>query len=260
MAFIDKKKVLKTFNEYVNKYDASNVMIALKIKHTYKVADLCERIARSLNLSEEDILFAWASGMLHDVGRFEQYTRYKTFSDYKSVDHAEFGADLLFTEDMLIKDYYDDRSKDSLMEVVIRQHNKFRMKEGLDDRTLMFCNILRDADKIDILRVNVETDLVELYGTSEEILYSSEITDEVMNQVRKHQAVDRAIIKTPADRYICHLALVFELVYKESWIITWEQGYLAKMLEFPATNPDTAALVKEIDREIQLFAKPMFNE
>ena len=27
MAFIDKKKVLKTFNEYVNKYDASNVMI-----------------------------------------------------------------------------------------------------------------------------------------------------------------------------------------------------------------------------------------
>ena len=34
MAFIDKKKVLKTFNEYVNKYDASNVMIALKIKHT----------------------------------------------------------------------------------------------------------------------------------------------------------------------------------------------------------------------------------
>ncbi len=260
MPIIDKERLLISFKEYVEKYDASQLMIALKIKHTYKVAENCERIAKSLNLSDDDVLFAWASGMLHDVGRFEQVKRYNTFSDLKSVDHAEFGADLLFTGDMLIKDYYDDRSLDSLMEVVIRQHNKFRIREGLDDRTLMFCNILRDADKIDILRVNVETPILELYNTTEEILYGCDITKEVLEQALEHQAVNRAYSKTPVDRFVCHIALTFELCFKESWVIVKEQGNLAKMFEFPTRNPKTKAGIETIKRELKLFAKHMFNE
>ena len=79
MPIIDKERVLISFKEYVEQYDASQLMIALKIKHTYIVAENCERIAKSLNLSDDDVLFAWASGMLHDVGRFEQVKRYNTF-------------------------------------------------------------------------------------------------------------------------------------------------------------------------------------
>ena len=37
----------------------------------------------------------------------------------------------------------------------------------------MYCNILRDADKIDILRVNVETPLEDIYNvTTAELLAS----------------------------------------------------------------------------------------
>ena len=71
--------------------------------------------------------FERASGMLHDVGMFEQVKRYNTFIDMLSVDHAEFGADLLFGEERLINCYLDDSSKDEELETVIRQHNKFRI-------------------------------------------------------------------------------------------------------------------------------------
>ena len=109
---IDRQKVKEQFASYTRKYDVTDDKIALKIAHTYRVADNCEQIALSLNMSEEDVDFAWLSGMLHDVGRFEQVRRYNTFSDSRSEDHAELGADLLFGEEKLILGYTDDRERD----------------------------------------------------------------------------------------------------------------------------------------------------
>ncbi len=125
---IDRQRVKEAFASYTRNYDPEDPKIALKIAHTYRVADNCEQIARSINLTDEDVEFAWLSGMLHDVGRFEQVKRYNTFIDSESVDHAEFGADLLFGKDRLIEGYIDDKSKDDMMETVIRQHNKYSLQ------------------------------------------------------------------------------------------------------------------------------------
>ena len=100
---INRKNVINAFAEYVRNYDPSDEKIKLKIDHTYRVAGLCQSIAKSLNLSEADVDIAWLLGMLHDIGRFEQIRRFGTFSDADSVDHAEFGADLLFKEGLIRK-------------------------------------------------------------------------------------------------------------------------------------------------------------
>ena len=52
---IDRERVKKAFAEYTRQYDSEDEKIKLKIVHTYKVAELCERIAVSLGLSGEDI-------------------------------------------------------------------------------------------------------------------------------------------------------------------------------------------------------------
>ena len=38
---------------------------------------------------------AEAVALLHDVGRFEQYKRYGTFNDRKSVNHAALGVEIM---------------------------------------------------------------------------------------------------------------------------------------------------------------------
>ena len=93
---MSRQRVQLEFEKYVSHYDTAYPKIRFKIEHTYKVADLCERIARSLSMSEEEITAAWICGMLHDIGRFEQVHRFHTFIDAESVDHAKFGAELLF--------------------------------------------------------------------------------------------------------------------------------------------------------------------
>ncbi len=249
----DRQSVKETFAAYTRGYDPEDPKIALKIAHTYRVADNCEKIARSIGLPDEDIELAWLSGMLHDVGRFEQVKRYNTFIDSESVDHAEFGADLLFGKDRLIENYISDRSWDDLIEIVIRQHNKYRMLESIEGRTLVFCNILRDADKVDILRVNVETPMEEIYNVTEEVLLTAGVAEIVMEQVREHHAVNRDVMVSPAEHLIGHMALAFELVYPKSWELAKEQGYFYRMFEFPTRNESTKRAISETKKEIEEF-------
>ena len=242
----DKNDVKQSFAEYVKKYDAEDPKIALKINHTYRVADISEDIARSIGLKSEERYTAWLIGMLHDIGRFEQIKRYGTFIDAESADHAQLGADILFGNSRLIEIYSDDRDLDDLIETAIREHNKFRITDGLESRYKLFCDILRDADKIDILRVNYETPMEEIYNTTREELLASSVSPEVMAQARQHITVTRDVIKTHADHLIGHIALVFGLVFPRSRELAKEQGYLDKLLDYPMTDPGSERALAEM--------------
>lgn len=59
----------------------------------------------------------------------------------------------------------------------------------------MFCNILRDADKIDILKVNVDVPLETIYNATTEEIRNSVITDEVLECFYAKQTVLRSLKK-----------------------------------------------------------------
>ncbi len=230
---IDKNRSLTAFKTYTSNYDLQNSMIRHKVEHTARVAENCERIAGSLDLDSDSISFAWFMGLLHDIGRFEQVKRYETFIDSVSVDHAEFGADLLF-KDNLIKEFSPEGLSDNWMEMLekaIRLHNKLNLPDELDERTRLFCNIIRDADKIDIFRVVVEMPFEERIGSSKGMLKEGdEASGVVMECVYKHRCVPRDIRKSRFDGHISHCCMAFELVFEESRKITIEQGFLLRLL------------------------------
>ena len=132
---MDRKKIICAFENYVSNYNLNDPNIYLKYKHTGKVAENCERIAKSLNLPAKDIDLAWEIGMLHDIGRFEQLRRFDTFNDTESIDHAEFGADLLF-KDGLIEKFDDEKENYELLEKAVRLHSLYRLQDDLSEREL----------------------------------------------------------------------------------------------------------------------------
>lgn len=247
---IDREKVKKVFAEYVRHYDAKDPQIRLKILHTYKVSELCEEITRDLFGStkmqgrasaQKDIDLAWLIGMLHDIGRFEQVRRYHTLIDAKSVSHAALGTRILFEEGMLTR-FITAESEDPDVEVVraaIAYHSDYRIPEDLDERTRIFCQILRDADKIDIFRVNCETPLEDIYHIAKEELMQAEVSEDVMDNFRQRQATPREIRKTPVDYVVGLISMAFELVYPISRKIAARQGYLEHLLDFPSENEKT---------------------
>lgn len=235
---IDRQKALHAFADYVEGYNAEDPKVKLKIDHTYRVAGFCQSIARSLELPQEGIDLAWLCGLLHDVGRFEQLRNYGTFIDAQSIDHAMYGAEILFDQGK-IRDYVEDGSEDDFLRKVVSCHSAYRIPEEYDEKTVLFANILRDADKVDILRVNVETPLEEIYNVSTEVLRSESVTPKVLQAFREGHTVLRSLKRTAVDNVVGHISLVYELVFPVSLRMVAEQGYLDQLMDFQSENSDT---------------------
>jgi HAD superfamily hydrolase (TIGR01509 family) len=257
---IDRQRVVDTFARYTAAYDTDDTKIKLKIDHTYRVADLCQCIAEEQGLSDTDTDIAWLSGMLHDIGRFEQIRRYGTFSDAKSVSHGELGANILFRDGLIaafVPQLADLKGLDlwNTLEHAIRLHSVYRLPDGMDERERMFTNILRDADKIDILKVNCDVGVESIYGVSHDEVINGIVSDEVMEDFAKKHAVLRKYKKTPLDHVAGHISLVFDLVYPVSIELALSQGYLKKLLNYHVDSDAAKTQFVEIRRIMDEFIK-----
>lgn len=251
-----REEILKFFSGYVMGFDDSNPMIRIKKEHTFRVARISEIIVRSISnvydITDSDVDLAWIIGMFHDIGRFEQVKQYGTFCDADSIDHAQFGADILFGSNR------DERFRlqlpeSDIIEIAIRNHNKYKLPSDLNKKEYMFCNIVRDADKIDILRIILESTTEEVYGVSEEELLASEITDEVLEMALKGHAVDRRAVKTHMDILVLHASMMQELVFPKSKQVLKENGYLKNFLDKSVVDKKTSvklARLKEYMRDL----------
>ena len=218
----DKKleKVEEKLKKHFANYDLSNPKIALKVAHTFKTKIVNNQIAKSLNLSNRDLYISNLIALFHDYGRFEQIKKFDTFSDLNSFDHGDLGAKLLI-EDGQINNFVDDltREEKEVIGLAIKNHNKYSVEQGLSNRQLLFCNIIRDADKIDIFRiisngnVVINTKIEDL--TSENLKYFNE---RKLNKITKDENFYTSIIT-----YLCYC---FDLNYKKSFEILAENNYV----------------------------------
>lgn len=214
------EKVEEKLKNYFSNYDLSNPKIALKVAHTFKTKIVNNQIAMSLNLSKRDLYLSNLIALFHDYARFEQVKMYDTFSDLNSFDHGDLGAKLLI-EDGQIDKFINDLTLEEkeIIRLAVKNHNKYSVEEGLTPRQLLFCNIIRDADKIDIFRIvsngNVSLNKKIENLTSENLTYFNE---RKLNKRAKEENFYTSIIT-----YLC---FIFDLNYKKSFEILAENNYV----------------------------------
>lgn len=226
---LDTEKCKNRFLEYVNEFDKSNELIYLKIFHTIGVAEYSKEIAISLGLNEEQVNLAYIIGILHDIGRFRQIVETGTYSDRGGVNHTEMGLKILFEENMIVE-FLDTREYDEIIKLSIGNHSLFKIEDGLNDETLVFAKIIRDADKLDIFRVFTNTDPVKL-GMDSGYKDTDEYTEEVLDAYYNGKQLDRSHLRYLFDWYINMIAFVFDLYYKKSFEVLKREEYLDKIFK-----------------------------
>lgn len=252
MSRMDRDFVVSQFTRYVQGFDQEEEGVRLKYAHSLRVSGLCEQIALSLDLFQDDVDLAWLIGVLHDIGRFEQLREYHTFVDYRSMDHAKYGAHYLFA-DGHIRDFLDDMSQDNVICMAIDQHNVYQLRRDLTPRQQLFCQLIRDADKIDIFRVYVMYmhQKKNIWNVDWSDFENQPISDVVMAQARQGKLVRTQDKKTFMDFYVGALCLYFDLVYPRSQQLAREQGYLDRLLDFHSQNADSEGKLEEIRRLVR---------
>ena len=248
MTAIDRSRATTAFKRYTDAYDAANPRIALKIEHTYHVAEACDVIAREQGWSSEDIGLAWLCGMLHDTGRFEQLRRWDTFKDAESMSHATLGVEVLFGKNLAdapattsIREYIETDEYDELVRASIAHHSDFRLPTQLDDRMRRFCDIVRDGDKIDIMRTIADSTVDTILKVDEDTFLASHFSAPTLAAFDERRCVARDERNEPADYLVGLICFMFELVYPTSRALARRAGDIYRLLDAPfgITRPFT---------------------
>ncbi len=254
---IDIEFAKKTFKEYVKKYNPEDCRIKLKIKHIERTSEVSREIAQELNLSQEDIQLAQLIGLLHDIGRFEQIKKYHTFIDKDSVNHATYGAKILF-ENGLIKQFVADRQYDLIIKKAIINHNTPQIEE-LDERTLLHTKILRDADKTDIFYGLTFESSVAIYN--KENFEDDIISEAIFKEFMTNRKLNYNDIKTSADILVAHFAYLYDFNFKYGLKRIYENGYIDKLYKrFKFTNNDTMKQYNEIYKISKREVEEILND
>ena len=243
----------KEFLEYTNKYDLTNFHIKRKISHSLRVMELSNTIAKNLELSIEEIDIATLIGLLHDIARFEQMTIYKTFDDRKSIDHGDFGVEIL-KKNNYIRKYLDEDKYDKIIFTAIKNHNKFEIEDNLNEKELLFCKIVRDADKIDILYQGTNITWVNNIETLENV----KITEDDIQAFIENRLVNRNkdLIQSSRDlrHFLTVLGFVFDINFNISYKILKENDYINKIIDrFEFKDEKTIENVKKVRNIVNMY-------
>ena len=138
---------------FYNEEPATNRAIRLKEQHTLRVCSNITRVGHELGLESADLLLAETMALLHDVGRFKQYQKYRTFSDLASENHAALGLREMAAHGV---PSFGTPEEKRLLRQAIAYHNAAELPVKCSPRALLFMRLLRDADKLDIWRVLIE--------------------------------------------------------------------------------------------------------
>lgn len=244
---------MQKFLEYASAYDdGSDTRIKLKIIHTQRVTEVMEPLTAVLPLSESDRELAYLCAVYHDIGRFEQLKRYHTFLDYKSIDHAQLGCEILRQGNFL--DELSAREREQVL-TAIGNHNRLAIEDGLDEKTLLFAKLIRDADKCDIFRVFAQEDPVDTTGFSAEQVRQEAVSDVVYESILGHYCIKKQERKTGLDVWVSFLGFFFDLNFAESLRIALKQGYYKKrFLDLNFEDPATEERVRRCIAETEQYA------
>lgn len=207
------------FENFVKIFDLTQRDIKVKYHHSYRVKVLCEMLAKELKLNDRQIWLASVCGMFHDVGRFEQLTKHNTYDDFISFDHGDLGYDIFLNELSGQLDLTEEEK--NIVAKAIKYHNKFSV-ENVTEEELLFANILRDADKIDILYIYANINGFMTDG-------DGEISQSCYDWFMQHKPIDRRIITTEREKIVLSLGFIWDINFEYSYKIIKDNKYYKKI-------------------------------
>ncbi len=233
-----------------NEFDAANVQ--LKIDHSLRVLGFARHITRDLAPEPGLAELAHLAALFHDVGRFPQYARYRTFHDKLSVNHASEGVMTLKQHQVLAA---LEPSAQRLILGTVALHNRRFLPPNLRPAVRFLTQIVRDADKLDIFAVMLahfnpgqpHNKVVSL----ELQPHPDNFTPGILAKVQSRQMVNYQDMVWVNDFKLLLCSWVYDLNYGVSRTIARERGYVEELLGYLPRAPEFLRLGEQLRQDLQ---------
>lgn len=250
----DLRRYTDWFYDYISGFygDDSyiNANLELKKVHTDFVVGEARYIACGIALDENDALIAETVALMHDVGRFEQFAKYQTYSDRKSINHSDLAVDIIRAEGIL--DELNEAEKEIILSAV-KYHGIKDLPGDIDEKVLLHCRIVRDADKLDIYRV-LQEKYLQYISSPEDYNLELEHPDEpwysegIIQSIFNAEQIHYREVKTLNDFKLLILAMIFDVNFQPTYNKIKEKQYVQAFIDMlPADDTIYKVRTKLLD-------------
>jgi len=244
------------FDTYVDSFNNLNEgqikNFAIKKAHSLRVAEIAKWISLEQKLDETNVLIAKLAALFHDIGRFLQLSEYNTFDDSKSVDHAELSVEIIKREGFMQKLGCDS---EEIIFAAILAHNKFEIPEKLNAPELLHAKILRDADKLDVLKVLTDyysqKNIQPNHTLTWELPKGNSVSENVERSVLAGKVVHYKDVVSEIDVKIMQLSWIYDLNFKCSVENALQQRFFEKIYNSLPKNDK----IIDIYRRIKVYGE-----
>ena len=240
------------FDDYVAGFygndDFVNEHLKLKEEHSRRVCQEMQFLANELELSENRQRIAEAIALFHDIGRFKQFVKYRTYSDILSTNHCTMGLEVLAETNVL--DKVEKQEKD-IIEKAIECHGMKDLPSDMNGECLLFTKLIRDADKLDVFYVAIEY-YSHYKKTQEKYLLGLEVPDkpgytpEMVDAVLQKKQIDYHQVRTLDDMKLLQLAWVYDVNFIATLKRIKQRGFIEILAGFLPQTADMQRVKEEI--------------
>ena len=252
MDFSQLSKYKLWFVDYVKHFYGSdnlvNTNIRLKEDHSFRVCQEMNYITENLNLTPNQKLIAETIALFHDFGRFEQFRKFRTYNDTKSINHCCLGVEVL-AETKIISDLSQNEQDATI--AAIRYHGQKELPGDLNGENLLFCQLIRDADKLDIFHLLM--DYYKKYAENPagfdiemEFPPDGPCSKEVIDAILQQQKVEYRLLKSWNDMKLCQLSWVYDINFAPTMQKIKNEKYLERVLDFLPDSEDILLVRKKV--------------
>ncbi len=244
----------KWFLDYVNQFSSSDIFIQdnikKKIEHTERVCENISLLNQSMKIQIEGDMLAETMALFHDIGRFEQFVRYKTFKDSESENHALLGVKILKNTGILSSLLPKEKN---LILKTVEYHNLMEIpkypKSSIE--LLFYSKLIRDADKLDILRI-----MSEIYTNGGESHYSafdlylpntSGCSESIIMDILHNRMAKNRDVRNVNDIKLLRLSWIFDINFPTTIALLKENKYLNKIMSSMSATEEVYTIKKHIE-------------
>ncbi len=214
---------MNVFNKFVKSFDMNKGNVKALYFHSLKMMDLCKSIASNLGIfNEEEIIICGFIGLFHDVGMFSNRNKLCHFGN-DTIDYSKKSVEMIFDENKLIRDVTDDNRYDDVIKVAIYCHNKNGLPNGLNDKVLHFCKVLKDAHAIENFRLVINYRYIDMY-------IDNFPNDMVYNSFKQYNVITNKISGNDADNVLEILSNIFGINYHYTFVLLKEEESVNKFI------------------------------
>ena len=161
-------------------------------------------------------------------------------------------------EDGLISKFIDTSEYDDIIKKAVYNHNKAKIDESItDENTLLFCKIIRDADKLDIYRVINEDKMEDIFWYKE--FKNLKMSNSLMEKFIKDRFIKYKDVKNNADLIFVFYGYIYDFNFPSCFKIIKKEKYLDNFLTRIKDTFDSEEITKNTEELLKICNEYMDN-